>query len=116
MFTNDLFSQVSGKKIREVNASTKGYDLAVDMLDKHVKLPSAPNIHYEPDSLYECLLYLSMNNGYAESSLNDLRLRYNLDAPTGTAFLYRMKKLLNPTKSLPKPSYEDVKKQLQGEW
>ena len=38
-------------------------------------------------------MQLSVNGGYAESTMADLRLRYGVDAPCGAAFLYRLKAL-----------------------
>jgi hypothetical protein len=38
-------------------------------------------------------MQLSTNGGYAESTMDDLAVRYGLDSPCGGAFLYRLKKL-----------------------
>jgi hypothetical protein len=38
-------------------------------------------------------MQLSMNGGYAQSTMDDLSIRYGLDASCGAAFLYRLKKL-----------------------
>ena len=65
----------------------------MELFDKHVQLPSALNVHYQPDAVYTGLMQLSVNGGYAESTMTDLRLRYGIDAPCGGAFLYRLKKL-----------------------
>ena len=65
----------------------------MELFDKHVQLPSAINAHYQPDAVYTGLMQLSVNGGYAESTMTDLRLRYGIDAPCGGAFLYRLKKL-----------------------
>jgi len=93
MSPNSLFNGISGERVRDVRACMGGYNLLTGLLDKHVKLPSATNIHYPPRQLYDGLLYLSMGRGYAESSMEDLRLQYGADAPCGGAFLYRLKKL-----------------------
>ena len=93
MFPNDLFSGLSGKRIRDVKACMRGYNLALELFDKHVMLPSAPNAHYGNSGLYTGLMQLSMNGGYAESTMEDLAVRYGLDSPCGGAFLYRLKKL-----------------------
>ncbi|MBI2937635.1 MAG: hypothetical protein HYY22_05460 [Thaumarchaeota archaeon] len=93
MISNDLFSKVSGKRIRDIGACLKAYSLALELFDKYVSLPSAPNIHYQPNVMYTGLMQLSMNGGYAESTMMDLRLRYGIDAPCGGAFLYRLKTL-----------------------
>jgi len=93
MISNDLFSRVSGKRIRDAWMCLKAYSTALELFDKYVRLPSAPNVHYRPDSIYTGLMQLSMNGGYAQSTMDDLRVRYGLDAPCGGAFLYRLKKV-----------------------
>lgn len=93
MFPHNLFDGLSGERIRDAHACMRGYNLLTGLLDKHVKLPSATNIHYPPRQLYDGLLYLSMGKGYAESSMEDLKIQYGADAPCGGAFLYRLKKL-----------------------
>lgn len=93
MFTNDLFSRVSGKRIRDIWMCLKAYSFALELFDKYVRLPSAPNVHYGPNAIYTGLMNLSMNGGYAESSMIDMNLRYGFDAPCGGAFLYRLKKM-----------------------
>lgn len=93
MISNDLFSKVSGKRIRDIRACLKAYSLALELFDKYVSLPSAPNAHYGSNVMYTGLMHLSMNGGYAESTMTDLRLRYGIEAPCGSAFLYRLKML-----------------------
>src|ERR1700730_680658 len=91
MFNTDLFSKVSGRRIRDIQACLKAYSLALELFDKYVSLPSAPNVHYQPNVMYAGLMQLSMNGGYAESTMEDLRLRYGIiNAPCGGAFLYRL--------------------------
>jgi len=82
-----------GKRMRDVRMCLKAYSLALELFDKCVRLPSAPNVRYGADVVYTGLMQLSVNGGYAESTMDDLRLRYGLDAPCGGAFLYRMKKV-----------------------
>ncbi len=93
MFSNDLFSWVSGKRVRDIQMCLKAYSLALELFDKYVRLPSAPNVHYGPNLVYTGLMQLSMNEGYAQSTMEDLRVRYGLDVPCGAAFLYRLKKI-----------------------
>ncbi len=71
----------------------KTYSLALELFDKYATLPSAPNVHYRPETVYTGLMQLSMRGGYAESTMEDLRLRYGMDAPCGGDFLYRLKKV-----------------------
>ena len=87
------FNRLSGKRIRDIRACLKANTLALELFDKHVSLPSAPNAHYGTDGLYTGLMLLSMRGGYAQSTMDDLAVRYGLDAPCGGAFLYRLKKL-----------------------
>ena len=54
--------------------------LALELFDKYVTLPSAPNVHYGTSTLYTGLMQLSMNGGYAESTMDDLALKYGLDS------------------------------------
>ena len=63
------------------------------MLDKYVNLSIAPNAHYKNDAIYGGLLYLSLNNTYAETAMEELKDEHRIDAPTGTQFLNRVKKL-----------------------
>jgi DDE family transposase len=93
MFPNDLFSGLSGKRIRDVRACVRAYSFALELFDKHVTLPSARNAHYEASGLYRGLMQLSMNGGYAESTMEDMAVRCGLESPCGGAFLYRLKKL-----------------------
>ncbi len=93
MISNDLFSWVSGKRVRDIQMCLKAYSLALELFDKCVGLPSAPNVHYQPSPIYTGLMQLSMSGGYAQSTMEDLRVRYGLDAPCGAAFLYRLKKV-----------------------
>ena len=93
MFSNDLFSRVSGKRIRDVWMCLKAYSFVLELFDKYVSLPSALNVHFGSSSIYAGLMHLSMNGGYAESAMTDLTLRYGIDAPCGGAFLYRLRKV-----------------------
>jgi hypothetical protein len=91
MFSNELFEWVDGRRVREVDVSVRGYELALGLLGKHLELPSAQNVHYKNDVMYAGLLYLSMNNTYAQTAMDDLREKHGLDAPTGAAFRYRLR-------------------------
>jgi Transposase DDE domain len=85
--------RMSGKRIRDLRACAKAYSFSLELFDKHVRLPSALNVHYGAGKLYTGLLQLSMDGGYAQSTMDDLSLEYGVDAPCGAAFLYRLKKL-----------------------
>jgi hypothetical protein len=93
MISSKLFERVSDRKIRQAEASFRANKLALDLLDKYVNLSVAPNAHYKNDAIYSGMLYLSLNNTYAETAMEDLRVEHHIDAPSGTEFLYRVKKL-----------------------
>lgn len=86
MISNHLFSRMPGKRMRDVRACLQAYSLALELFDKYATLPSAPNSHYGTDVLYTGLMQLSVNGGYAESTMEDLRLRYGVDSPCGADF------------------------------
>lgn len=92
-FDQELFNQMPDRKIRQAEASFRANKLALDLLDKHVNLSVASNAHYKNKAIYSGLLYLSLNNTYAETAMEDLRIKHRIDAPSGTEFLYRVKKL-----------------------
>jgi hypothetical protein len=92
-FDQELFNGMPGRKIREIEASFRANKLALDLLDKYVNPPAAPNVHYKKDAIYSGLLYLSLNNTYAETAMEDLKIKHRIDVPSGTEFLYRVKKL-----------------------
>jgi len=87
------FNRLPGKRIRDIRACLDANSVALELFDKHVRLPSAPNSHYGTDGLYTGLMLLSMRGGYAESTMDQMAVEYGLDAPCGGAFLYRLKKL-----------------------
>jgi hypothetical protein len=92
MISNNLFGRTPGKRVRDVWAC-KAYSLALELFGKYVRLPSAPNVHYGVGVLYTGLMQLSMNGGYAESTMDDLSIRYGMNAPCGGASLFRLRKL-----------------------
>ena len=83
MFSNDLFSRVSGKRMHDIQACLRAYSLALELFDKHVSLPSALNAHYRPDAMYAGLMQLAMNGGYAESTMMDLSRKISLEPSLG---------------------------------
>jgi hypothetical protein len=69
------------------------YKQALSALQEHLVIPSAPNSHYKNRDILESLVYLSIEERYAESGLEDLastRLEYT---PSADTLLYRLKKL-----------------------
>ena len=85
--------RLPGKRIRDIRATLDAYSLSLELFDKYIKLPSSTNVHYQPATVYRGLMQVSVNGGYAQSTMEDLALRYGVDAPCGGAFLYRLKKL-----------------------
>jgi hypothetical protein len=66
------------RKIRQAEASFRANRLALDLLDKYVNLSVASNTHYKNDSIYSGMLYLSLNNTYAETAMEDLRVKHHI--------------------------------------
>jgi len=94
MFSQELFNRMPDRKIQQVEASFRANKLSLDLLDKYVNnLSLSSNAHYKNDTIYSGMLYLSLNNTYAETAMEDLRIKHHIDAPSGTEFLYRVKKL-----------------------
>ena len=93
MFSQELFNRMPDRKIRQAEASFRANKLALDLLDKYVNLSVASNAHYKNEAIYSGMLYLSLNYTYAETAMEDLRIKHHIDAPSGTEFLYRVKKL-----------------------
>jgi hypothetical protein len=68
------------------------YNRALSTLNEHLVIPSAPNSHFSGEELNESLLYLSVEERYAESGLEDLACTRD-EAPSADTLLYRLKKL-----------------------
>jgi putative transposase len=67
------------------------YNRALSTLNEHLIIPSASNSHFKPEQLIESLLYLSVEERYAESGLEDLAC--TREAPSADTLLYRLKKI-----------------------
>ena len=50
---------MSGKRINDLNACRRAYSFALELFDKYVRLPSAPNAHYGTKGLYTGLMQLT---------------------------------------------------------
>lgn len=83
-----LFRSNSTHAVHNIGVCNDAYHTVLNLMDKHVKMPTAANCVYSMDTLHKCLIYLSMNQSYAESGLEYLRY-----APSADAFLYRLKML-----------------------
>ncbi len=83
------FRKYSGTHaVHNVRACCEAYDAVLNLLNNHVNIPAATNCMYGMQTLHKCLIYLSMNQHYAESGLEYLNW-----APSADAFLYRLKML-----------------------
>ena len=71
------------------------YNRALSALDEHLVMPSAPNSHYKNKDIIESLVYLSIEERYAESGLEDLATTRPENTPSADTLLYRLKKLDN---------------------
>jgi hypothetical protein len=69
------------------------YDRALSALEEHVVIPSAPNTHYKNRNILERLTYLSIEQRYAESGLEDLATTRPENTSSADTLLYRLKKL-----------------------
>ena len=67
------------------------YNRGLSTLNEHLVIPSASNTHYTGETLNECLLYLSAEERYAESGLEELAC--TREVPSSDDLLYRLKKL-----------------------
>jgi hypothetical protein len=67
------------------------YNRGLSTLNEHLVIPSASNSHFTRETLNECLLYLSAEERYAESGLEDLAC--TRDVPSSDDLLYRLKKM-----------------------
>ncbi len=69
------------------------YKQALSALEEHLVIPSAPNSHYNNRDILESLVYLSIEERYAESGLEDLASTRQEHTPSADTLLYRLKKL-----------------------
>lgn len=67
------------------------YNLGLSTLNEHLVIPSPSNSHFKGETLNECLLYLSAEERYAESGLEELAC--TRDVPSSDDLLYRLKKM-----------------------
>jgi uncharacterized protein YbcC (UPF0753/DUF2309 family) len=69
------------------------YKQALSALEEHLVIPSAPNSHYKNRDILESLVYLSIEERYAESGLEDLATTRPEHTPSADTLLYQLKKL-----------------------
>jgi len=83
-----MFSDSSTHAVHSIRACSDAYNTVLNLMNKHVKIPTAPNCVYSRETIHRCLIHLSVNERYAESGLEYLQT-----APSADAFLYRLKML-----------------------
>jgi len=76
--------------------SRKTFKFAVNLLNSHLKYPSAKNSLYNNSQINQCLIQLSLTQSYAESGLSNLQIKTttnNTHIPTGRTFRARTQRL-----------------------
>lgn len=83
------FRKISGymPPNREINELS--YKRALSVLNGHFTIPCAPNSQYDSEQLVESLVYLTVENKYAESGLQNLACTHK--APSADTLLRRVK-------------------------
>jgi hypothetical protein len=80
----------------EQRISRKAFNFAVNLLDNHLKYPSAKNSLYNSSQINQCLIQLSLTQSYAESGLANLQIKVATNKthiPTGRTFRARTQRL-----------------------
>jgi hypothetical protein len=67
------------------------YKQALQVLNKHFTIPCAPNSQYSSETLVESLIYLTVENKYAESGLQNLACTHK--APSADRLLSRIESI-----------------------
>ena len=67
------------------------YNLALSTVNEHLVMPAATHSRFTNEQMAESLVYLSVEERYAESGLEDLASTRQV--PSADALLYRLKKL-----------------------
>lgn len=83
-----VYSNSDTHAVHSERACSEAYHTVLNLMNNHVKIPTATNCLYSMDTIHKCLIYLSMKQQYAESGLEYLH-----HAPSADAFLYRLKML-----------------------
>ena len=69
------------------------YKQALSALEEHLVIPTAPNSHYKNEDILESLIYLSIEERYAESGLEDLTSTRPESTPSADTLLRRIRTL-----------------------
>ena len=80
---------------RQRKISAKVFKFTADLLNEHLKFPAAKNHLYNSKDINQCLIQLSLSEGYAESGLADLSEKCDRKnrVPTGRTFRARIERL-----------------------
>lgn len=80
----------------EQKISRKTFNFTVNLLDKHLKYPSAKNNIYNSSQINQCLIQLSLTQSYAESGLANLQIKVATNKthiPTGRTFRAKIQRI-----------------------
>lgn len=80
----------------EQRISRKAFNFAVNLLNNHLKYPSAKNSLYNSSQINQCLIQLSLTQNYAESGIANLQIKTttnNTHIPTGRTFRARTQRI-----------------------
>lgn len=71
------------------------FRFATNLMNEHLKFPAAKNSLYTTSHINQCLIQLSFSEGYAESGLEDLQAKCDVEnrVPTGRTFRARTQRL-----------------------
>ena len=80
---------------RQRKVSAKVFKFTASLLNEHLKFPAAKNHLYNSKDINQCLIQLSLSEGYAESGLADLSEKCSRKnrVPTGRTFRARIERL-----------------------
>jgi len=80
---------------RQHKVSAKVFKFTANLLNEHLKFPTAKNSIYNTSDINHCLIQLSLSEGYAESGLANLAEKCNPknNTPTGRTFRARIESL-----------------------
>jgi len=81
--------------VRQHKVSAKVFKFTANLLNEHLKFPAAKNRLYNSSDINQCLIQLSLSEGYAESGLAGLSEKCSRKnrVPTGRTFRARIERL-----------------------
>jgi putative transposase len=80
---------------RERKVSGRVFRFTASLLSEHLRFPAGKNSVYSSGNIHNCLIQLSLSEGYAESGLASLSVKCSLQnrVPTGRTFRGRIERL-----------------------